>query len=111
MRKRIAMMLLVIGALLMIGQGGAELSKNLKIVKVPDRKAGDKPATETYVDEAGNPVVASDKGYATIRYTYYPGTNWIKSMELLDADGNPVNGKDGYARMERGADMRIRLKS
>ena len=91
---------LLLGALLLAGQAGAELSTNLKIVTVTNRAAKGKPETETYVDAEGKPVVASDKGYATIRYTYEGKNDRIAKIELLDADGYPVNGNDGYSTVE-----------
>ena len=81
--KRLIGLFLVLGALFLAGQAGAELSTNLKIVAVPDRTAKNKPATETYVDADGNPVIASDKGYATVRYTYEGKNNRVIMIELL----------------------------
>ena len=104
MKKRVwvCLICLAIGCLLLTGQAWAELSTNLRIVTVPDRTAQNRPATETYVDAEGNPVIPSDKGYATVRYTYYTNKPiQIKTIELLDTEGNPVNGTDGYARVER----------
>ena len=99
--KRLIGLFLVLGTLVLAGQAGAELSTNLKTVVVYDWKVRNKPATETYVDADGNPVIASDKGYATIRYTYEGKNHRIATIELLDTEGNLINGTDGYARMER----------
>ena len=99
--KRLIGLFLVLGTLVLAGQAGAELSTNLKTVVVNDWKVRNKPATETYVDAEGNPVIASDKGYATIRYTYEGKNKRIATIELLDTEGNLINGTDGYARMER----------
>ena len=81
------------------GLAGAEVSTNLRIRK--DINPSTKQViAETYVDEAVNPVVASDKGYATIRYTYITKRD-VSRIELLDAEGNLVNGREGYARIEK----------
>ena len=98
MKKRIGVFLLL-AVIAFCSQAGAELSTNLQIRKEFNR-ANKKVASETYVDQEGNPVIAADKGYATIRYTYGQN-NLVTRTELLDAEGNPINGKDGYARIER----------
>ena len=67
--KKLIGVLMVLAVLLIVGTARAELSTNLKTVKVLNRQAKNKPATETYVDADGNPVIADDKGYATVRYT------------------------------------------
>ena len=100
MKKRIGLFL-VLGALILAGQAGAELSTNLRIETVINRSAKNKPATETYVDAEGNPVIPSDKGYATLRYTYEGKRSRIIKIERLDTEGNLINGTDGYAVMER----------
>ena len=56
--------------------------------------------SKTYVDDAGNPVIASDKGYATIRYAYGTGNKVVRT-ELLDTEGNLITGNDGYAVITR----------
>ena len=76
--------------------GSAELSTNLKMVKEPVSNNPRLTRSETYVDAEGNPVVPSDKGYATIRYTYGEGSRIVKE-EFLDEHGAPVNSKDGYS--------------
>ena len=103
--KRLIGLILVLGTLALAGQAGAELSTNLKILAVPDRAVRNKPATETYVDAEGNPVIASDKGYATVRYTYEGKNHRIAMIELLDMEGYLINGRDGYARIERKYDI------
>ena len=93
---RLAGMILLAGVLL-AGKASAEMSTNLRVVMElnPSNK---KPAMETFVDDAGNPVIAEDKGYASIRYTY-TSKNRVGMVELLDTEGNLVNGRDGYARI------------
>ena len=59
--KKLIGLVMVLVALLVIGQAGAELSTNLKIETVLTTNPKNKPATETYVDADGNPVIASDK--------------------------------------------------
>ena len=98
MKRRIGVYLLL-AVLVFCGRAGAELSANLKTRKEINR-GNKKIASETYVDADGNPVIASDKGYATIRYTY--GLNdLVIRTELLDTEGKLINGNDGYARIER----------
>ena len=73
----------------------AELSSNLQIQK--ELKPNTNLTTrETYVDSQGNPVVASDKGYATIIYTYN-GANLLTETRFLNASGETVNCTEGYA--------------
>ena len=99
--KKLIGLLAAVSMLLIACAAGAELSTNLKIVTVADRLAGNKPATETYVDADGEPVIADDKGYATIRYTYEGKDGRIRTIELLDTKGKLINGREGYARIER----------
>ena len=86
------------GILLLAGSAAGELSTNLQVRKEinPNNK---KVATQTYVDKDGNPTIADDKGYATVRYTYATG-NQIAETAFLDAQGKPVESIDGYAVMK-----------
>ena len=81
--------------------GVAELSTNLKIETVYVRNNQRLVDHQTYVDEAGKAVIPSDKGYATVKYTY--GTSsLVTQIELLDTQGNLVNGNEGWAWQKRG---------
>ena len=97
-RHTLFTMLAILAAILcFLTAASAEMSTNLQVeVK---RGMRNLPLTETYVDGEGNPVIATDKGYATIRYTYGVG-RVVTRIELLDAEGKPVNGAEGYARIE-----------
>ncbi len=75
---------------------GAEVSSNLQVKTVYCKSNQKLVESKTYVDADGNPVVAADKGYATIAYQYTTA-NQVKRLELLDTEGNLVNGKEGYA--------------
>ena len=80
---------------LFAGIAGAELSTNLSVQIEYNKTNRNLVASRTFVDDEGNPVIASDKGYATIAYTY--GTrNVVKKTEFLDEKGNPVDCVDGY---------------
>ena len=68
MKKRIAYLLFILLALV-AGSACAELSTNLQQVTTTDPRTK-LTLTRTYVDADGNPVVPSDTGYATIRYSY-----------------------------------------
>ncbi len=52
--------------------------------------------SKTYVDDKGNVTVPTDKGYATVKYTYGTG-NVVEKETFLDAKGKPVNCVQGYA--------------
>ena len=67
MKKAIQPFLLLICILLFAVSAKAELSSNLQIQKEVKPKAN-LITRETYVDSQGNPVVASDKGYAQKEY-------------------------------------------
>ena len=97
MKKTLRLFLILICILLFAITAKAELSTNLQIQKEMKPKTN-LTARETYVDSQGNPVVASDKGYATVAYTY----NGVNLMEtnFLDAQGNLVNNTDGYATIK-----------
>ena len=87
----------ILAVLVVCGIACAELSTNLRVeVK---RGMRNMPITETYVDENGKPVIASDKGYATVKYTYGTGS-LVVGIELLDTEGKLINGNDGYARID-----------
>lgn len=97
MRKKwIWIMALAVGLVcLFAGTAWAELSTNLSVKIEYNKNNKQLVASRTYVDEEGNPVIASDKGYATITYKY--GTkNVVKKTEFLDEKGNPVDCLDGY---------------
>ena len=95
MRKRIIRLALLLCLLFWAGTAGAELSANLR-VKTELHPANKRVASETYVDDEGKAVVPSDKGYATIRYTYATG-NVVAREEYLDENGLPVNSTEGYS--------------
>ena len=82
--------------LLIFSTASADMSTNLRIdaVKSPSGLL----TSETYVNDAGDPVIASDKGYATIKYSYGTGKT-VTGIELLDTEGNLINGAEGYARI------------
>ena len=82
--------------LLIFSTASADMSTNLRIdaVKSPSGLL----TSETYVNDAGDPVIASDKGYATIKYSYGTGKT-VTGIELLDTEGNLINGSEGYARI------------
>ena len=81
---------------LFMGAASAELSSNLKMETVYSTRNPKLVASKTYVDDRGNPVIATDKGYATIRYSYTT-RSLVSMIELLDEKGNLINGADGYA--------------
>jgi len=97
MKKTLGGLLLLL-LLLLAGSALGEISTNLRKETTynPDNK---KVATETYLDDNGNPVIADDKGYCTVRYTYGV-KNRVMKIELLDESGQLVNGKAGYAYCE-----------
>ncbi len=105
----------------------AELSTNLSIKTVMVGNSKKLVDHKTYVDSDGNIVVPSDKGYATVQYTYqgrviiredfldengylidcvdgyaYKVNRYksgiLQGVEFYDAQGNPANGPDGYAK-------------
>ena len=82
--------------LLIFSTASADMSTNLRIdaVKSPSGLL----TSETYVNDAGDPVIASDKGYATIKYSYGTGKT-VTGIELLDTEGNLIIGSEGYARI------------
>ena len=94
--KRKTFLILLSALILLAGTACAELSTNLLIRKKmnPGNK---KIESETYTDAAGNPVIADDKGYATVKYTYITG-NKVGKTEYLDTEGNLVNNADGVAQ-------------
>lgn len=94
MKKSICIVLLFL-MLLCVIMAHAELSTNLQINKEIN-PATRKTTLETYVDSQGNPVVASDKGYASISYNYN-GANLLTEKCFLDAAGDKVNNAEGYA--------------
>ena len=81
MKRKIFLLTLVVLVLVAAAAFG-ELSTNLGIQKKlnPNNK---KVESETYVDASGNAVIADDKGYATVKYTYVTG-NRIGKTEYLD---------------------------
>ena len=92
--------LLAVGLLLLLlalcVSAAAELSTNLKIRTGMDAQSR-KISSQTYTDASGQPVVADDKGYATIKYTYNTRGKMAK-MVFLDASGQMVNCLEGYAQ-------------
>ena len=82
--------------ILSVFSAGAEVSSNLQVKTVYCKSNQKLVESKTYTDADGNPVVAADKGYATIAYQYTTA-NQVKRLELRDAEGNLVNGKEGYA--------------
>ena len=93
--KRAICLLILFLMLLCAHLAHAELSTNLQVYKEIN-PATRKTIRETYVDSQGNPVVASDKGYASIAYTY-KGANLLTEKRFLDAVGDNVNNAEGYA--------------
>ena len=94
MKKKLAVFAMILG-LLLFGAAAAELSTNLLIVNTVDPRT--KLTTlKTFTDAEGQPVIASDKGYASVRYTY-GNKKQVTKEELLDAEGNLVNGNEGFA--------------
>ena len=99
MRRRKLILILGCAAallFLLFGSASAELASNLKVRTDYNPKNRKLVEAKTYVDDDGNAVVASDKGYATIRYTYTT-YNLVSKIELLDEKGKPVTGAEGYA--------------
>lgn len=81
--------------LLLSVQAHADFSTNLQVVKETNPTSR-KVTRETYVDSQGNPVVASDKGYAIVEYIYN-ASNLQKEIRFLDAQDNLINNAEGYA--------------
>ena len=77
----------------------AELSTNLSVRTKMVGNSKTQIESETFVDAKGNVTVPTDKGYATVKYTYGTG-NVIVKEEFLDAHGKPVNCVQGYACKE-----------
>ena len=92
----IAVITCILFSLLPVNAGVAELSTNLNQVVVYNARNRKLVESKTYVDADGNPVIASDKGYATIRYSYTSG-NKVSQIEYLDTKGKPINSAEGYA--------------
>ena len=83
----------------------AELSTNLRTVSEKDRW-GKIVLSTSYVDRNGLLTEPDDKGYATVKYTY--GTaNVVVKEEYLDAAGNLVNTRDGYAYIKSKYNKRV----
>ena len=99
MNKRhiLFLILLTAVALLLWGAATAEISTNLRVET--EYRMHTQLVRETFVDDAGNPVVAEDKGYATVRYSY--GGKLVTGIEFLDAEGKPVNSTEGYSRITK----------
>lgn len=95
--KKTILCLLALFLVLLAGTALGEISTNLR--KDIVYNAAGKVERETYLDSNGNPVVADDKGYATMRYFYNKGNQLIQ-VELQDAFGVPITGKDGYATIK-----------
>ena len=73
----------------------AELSTNLNVRTIMAGNSKWMVDRRTYVDSDGKVAVPTDKGYATVKYTY-EGRNVVKE-EFLDENGRLVNCVDGYA--------------
>ena len=96
MKKRtVSFLLLLALAWLIAFSAAAELSTNLRTVSTMDR-AGRNVVRRSYVDQNGQLTVASDKGYATVEYTYAT-RNRLTRVAYKDADENPTNCVGGYA--------------
>ena len=94
-KKRLGWLLFLLLVLAVV-TAGAELSTNLRTVTTWNPNNKRLKAYVTYVDAEGDPVVAADKGYATVHYVYTSG-NRVAREEFLDLDGNLVNCTEGYA--------------
>ena len=107
----------------------AELSTNLNVKTVMVGNSKSMVDSKTFVDANGNIVIPTDKGYATVKYSYqgrvivredfldknghlidcidgyaykinhYKGRT-LQGTEYYNAQGQPANGPDGYARQE-----------
>ena len=62
--KKLVLILVLLLAIPVLAS--AELSTNLRTEVVMVRNNNRLVSTKTFVDDAGNPVIPSDKGYATI---------------------------------------------
>ena len=87
----------------------AEISTNLQAVVEIDSVTRRK-TRETYVDFQGKPVVANDKGYASISYAYN-GANLLNEIRFLDAVGETVNNAEGYACVQYAYQQRNVIKT
>ena len=97
--KKINCLLLVFILLILLNAGAeAEFSSNLHLIRELN-PGNNKIARETYVDDQGNPVVASDKGYAAVIYTYNKA-NLLIEIRFTDAEGKTVNCADHYATVQ-----------
>ena len=92
MKRKIFWIALVLCSLLCLS-ATAEISTNLKLEK--ELTTGKRVAKQTWVDNAGNPVMADDLGYCTLVNTYTTGTKLSKT-EYFDAEGNPCNNTWGF---------------
>ena len=89
--------LLILAMMLLVPiLASAELSTNLKVETVMVRNNNRLVSSKTFVDGSGNPVIPSDKGYATLKYSYTTG-NRVSREDYLDAQGNPINNAEGFA--------------
>ncbi|MBR2823409.1 MAG: hypothetical protein IKE24_06975, partial [Clostridia bacterium] len=128
MKKKGLAMLLTVGLLCLTAGAVAEISTNLRKETVYTTKR--KVETQSFVNRDGEIVVAEDLGYATVHNQYTTGTklsrtdyydaegnlvnnsqgfasrvldysmNNISLEYFLNAEGYPVAGPGGYARME-----------
>ena len=81
MRKVVGWFGCVIALLFWLFGAYAELASNLQVRTEYNPKNKKLVASKTYVDDSGTPVTASDKGYATIRYSY-TSYNLVSEIEL-----------------------------
>ena len=94
MKKTVLLMLVMM--LLVPVMAGAELSTNLRVETVMLQNNQRLVSTKTFVDDGGNPVIPSDMGYATLKYSYTTG-NRVSREDYLDPQGKPINNAEGYA--------------
>ena len=92
MKRKVFWIALVLYSLLCLS-ATAEISTNLKLEK--ELTTGKRVAKQTWVDNAGNPVMADDLGYCTLVNTYTTGTKLSKT-EYFDTEGNPCNNAWGF---------------
>ena len=96
MKKRI-LFALMLALAAMASAVSAETAANLRTKREYYNSSTLKKVSKiTFIDSLGNPVVAEDKGYASISYRYSPKGD-LTRIEYQDVDGNLVNCSDGYA--------------
>ena len=94
MMKKWGLALLLAACLLAVSAAQAEYSANLEARRTYNK---DNLLIQLdYIDGEGNPVIADDLGYATVKYTY-KGSNLMETA-FYDADGLLTNCVDGWAK-------------